>query len=283
MQIIKIFKTIAISYALTSFCYTRLSAQLDTLRSPRYGSFNISLGGLGYQALNKSNVGYLKFTPFYSPKIDLGYEYIFNTYKIGLELNAGLSATGYRITYDKSMKGLYNTVSNSKREMVVSYFSGATWQRYFIVPIITRYSVNLYNRILLNKYFALPKQYLLKATFGVATTSYTMENSQTTIEPIFGRNNIESTIITKVNSRDDITLDKQFSSLVFKVGIGKLLHKHLLTMDLEFNKGLETIYQGTIIQNENIRNQNYISSWSWTNTYLGMNVQYGLGKWRKGK
>jgi hypothetical protein len=283
MQVIKLFKTIAVFCALTSFCHTRLSAQLDTLRSPRYGSFNISLGGLGYQALNNSNVGYLKFTPFYSPKIDLGYEYIFNTYKIGLELNAGLSATGYRMRYDKSMKGLYNTISNSKREMVASYFSGAPWQRYFIIPIITRYSINLYNRILVNKYFALPKQYLLKATFGMATTSYTMENSQTKIEPVFGRNNIESTIITKVNSGDDITLDKQFSSLVFKIGVGKLYRKRLLTIDLEFNKGLETIYQGTIIQNENIRNQNYISSWSWTNTYLGMNVQYGLGKWRKGK
>jgi hypothetical protein len=283
MPIIKRLKTIIISCLLLSFYNTRLSAQLDTLRSPKYGSFNISLGGFGYQALNNTNVGYLKFTPFYSPKIDLGYEYIFNTYKIGLELNAGLSATGYRMRYDKSMKDLYNTVSNSKREMVESYFSGAPWQRYFIIPIITRYSVNLYNRILVNKYFALPKQYLLKATFGMATTSYTMENSQTTLEPVFGRNNIESTITTKVNSGDDITLDKQFSSLVFKIGIGKLLRKRLLTIDLEFNKGLETIYQGTIIQNENIRNQNHISSWSWTNTYLGMNVQYGLGKWRKGK
>jgi hypothetical protein len=253
------------------------------LRTPRFGSFNISLGGLGYQALNSSKVGYLKFTPFYSPKIDLGYEYIFNIYKIGIELNAGLSATGYRMTYDKSMKALYNSASNSNRAAIESYFSSAPWQRYFIVPVFTRYSVNLYNRILINKYFSLPKHYLLKATFGIATTSYTMENKQTTLEPIFGRNRIESTIITKVNTRNDITFDKQFSSLVFKIGIGKLLRRRLLTMDLEFNKGLEIIYKGTIIQNEIISNQRYVSAWSWTNTYLGMNLQYGLGKWRKGK
>jgi hypothetical protein len=277
-------KWILILFVVPNLVITAQKARLDSLRSPKFGSFNISIGFLGYQAINPDkNVGYLKFTPFYSPKIDLGYEYIFNTYKIGLELNAGLSATGYRITYDKSMKDLFNTVSNSNRERMESYFSSAPWQKHFIVPIITRYSVNLYNRILLNKYFTLPKQYLLKATLGMATTSYTMENSQITIEPIFGRNNIESKVITKVNIRDDIGYEKQFSSLVIKIGIGKLLHNRLLTMDLEFNKGLETIYKGTIIQNENIRNQNYISSWSWTNTYLGMNVQYGLGKWRKKK
>jgi hypothetical protein len=283
MRLIKILKTIALSCALMSFFYTRLSAQLDTLRSPRYGSFNISMGGLGYQALNKRNVGYLKFTPFYSPKLDLGYEYIFNTYKIVLELNAGLSASGYRMTYDKSMKDLYNTVSNDNREIIASYFSSAPWQRYFIVPITTAYAINLYNRIILNKYFAIPKQNLLKVSFGVANTSYTMENGETKLETGFGRDLIESIIITKVNSRNDVSYEKQFKSLVLKIGVGKLLGRRLLTVDLEFNKGLETIYKGTIIQNEKITNKRYISSWSWTNTYLGMNVQYGLGKWRKTK
>jgi hypothetical protein len=259
--------------------------RLDSLRSPRFGSFNISIGFLGYQAIKPDkSVGYLKFTPYYSPKVDLGYEYIWNKYKLGFEVNSGIHLSGMRVTYDKDMRN--DVLPDSVKRDIDDFFLKGDFGRYYL----STYSyLILYYRFMLNKYYALSNKYMTKITFGVNRSVFdinTAGGGMEVIGPYKVGNRTEHLVVSDINFNQEPNIEynsRWHTALHFKVGIGQMVWKRLLMLELEYNQGLETIYTGTIIENEKYLNKKYTSTFSWRNNYLALNLQYGLGKWRKGK
>jgi hypothetical protein len=257
--------------------------KLDSLRSPRYGSFNISIGFLGYQAIKPDkNVGYLKFTPHYSPKFDLGYEYIWNKYKLGFEINAGMHASGMRITYDKSMEN--NSTPDSVKKAINDFFDKGDFGKYYLK---TFNDPILYFRFMLTKYYALSNKHIAKVSLGMNRSVFDINIGGIELGVIGGYkvgNRTEDFVTSDINFNQESKIgfnSRWHTALHFKVGIGQMVWKRLLMLELEYNQGLETIYTGTIIENEKYLNKKYTSTFSWRNNYLALNLQYGLGKWRK--
>jgi hypothetical protein len=267
------------------FCIN-LHAQKDSLRSPRFGSFNINLGFLGYEKLKpKSDVGYMIFTPYYSPKIDIGYEYIIDRFKLGIELNAGLNQSGFRMGYSKRMLKIRDLVSDSERKSINTFFDRyPVWARYYL---LTHDDLTPYLKATINKYFLLQNNRILRLSLGIARSFYYMNDSEFGVTVISDSKSRayawKGTVYSKADRKTPYGYYETFNSLQLKVGIGKLVWHRLLTLDIEYNQGLEEVYKGTITEDEKFINKYYTSTWSWTNTYLAINLQYGLGKWRKPK
>jgi hypothetical protein len=271
-----------------SFFNTHAFAQnlsLDSLRSPRFGSFNISIGFLGYESLKpNNNVGYLKFTPYYSPKIDLGYEYIINSYKLGIEINAGLHKSGMRVTYDKSMKN--DDIADSIKKSINGFFEKGEFGRYYL---LTFNESIVYFRCTVNKYFVVSNKYISKISMGINRSAFQINPGRSSLDVMGGYkvgNRTEPYVESQINFNEKPNVNYNsswYTALHFKYGVGQMLWKRLLMLELEYNQGLETLYTGTIVENEKYLNRKYTSTFSWRNNYLALNLQYGLGRWRKDK
>jgi hypothetical protein len=282
LSIIKTTVLILAQSFFTSFTFGQ-KVGLDSLKSPRFGSLNISIGFLGYQAIKPDkNVGYLKFTPYYSPKFDLGYEYIWNKYKLGFEMNTGMHLSGMRITYDKSMCN--DVVPDSVKRALNDFFLKGDFGRYYLSEF--SFAI-LYYRFMINKYYTLSDKYFAKISMGVNRSVFDINNGSTGLQvigPYYVGKRIEHLVVSEVNFNQEPNIEynsRWYTALHFKVGIGQMVWKRLLLLELEYNQGLETIYTGNIVENEKYLNRKYTSTFSWTNNYLALNLQYGLGKWRK--
>jgi hypothetical protein len=259
---------------------------LDSIRTPRFGSFNIGIGFLGYEKLKPDkSVGFLKFTPHYSPKMDVGYEYIFNKYKLGIEINAGIHASGMRITYDKSMCN--DVLPDSTKNAMDDFFSKGDFGKYYLKTFNDPIA---YFRFSINKYYAVSNKHIVKFSFGINRSIFDINTSGIDLavigQPYYVGGTFKPLIVSDINFNQEPNIEynsRWYTALHFKVGIGQMVCKRLLMLELEYNQGLETIYTGNIVENEKYLNKKYTSTFSWTNNYLALNLQYGLGKWRKTK